>query len=160
MKMQLFLILLFYSLGVKAQIFDRETILSSGTDDSRINIIILPDGYTASEMTKFISDANELSNALFEESPYKEYIDFFNVYAIKVPSNESGASHPGTATDVSEPAHPVSTVDNYFGSTFDYYGIHRLLVATNSSAIYNVLANNFPNYVSFILYPCINQFLC
>lgn len=146
MKLQLFIILLFYSLGVKAQTFDRETIFSSGTDDSRINIIILPDGYTASEMTKFISDANELSNALFEESPYKEYIDFFNVYAIKVPSNESGASHPGTATDVSEPAHPVSTVDNYFGSTFDYYGIHRLLVATNSSSIYNVLANNFPNY--------------
>lgn len=145
MKLQL-LFLLVFSLGVKAQTFDKETILSSGTDESRINIVILPDGYTASEMTQFISDANELSNALFQESPYKEYIDFFNVYAIKVPSNESGASHPGTATDVTEPAHPVSTVDNYFGSTFDYYNIHRLLVATNSTAIYSVLANNFPNY--------------
>ena len=41
---------------------------------------------------------------------------------------------------------PVSVVNNYFGSTFDAFGIHRLLVAQNSSAITNVLANNFPSY--------------
>ncbi|MEM8908579.1 MAG: M64 family metallopeptidase, partial [Bacteroidota bacterium] len=31
-------------------------------------------------------------------------------------------------------------------STFDFAGIHRLVVATNNFAINNVLANNFPNY--------------
>jgi hypothetical protein len=68
-----------------------------------------------------------------------------------VPSNECGASHPATATDVYEPVHPVNTVDNYLGSTFDYFGINRLLVAVNSSAIANVLAINIPKYYQFII---------
>src|SRR5258708_7869266 len=42
----------------------------------------------------------------------------------------------------------VFNVDSviYFGSTFNYAGIDRLLVPVNSSHIYSVLANNFPQY--------------
>jgi hypothetical protein len=135
-----------------AQVFDIDTLWFSGQTNSRINLVIMGDGYQSSEFSQFVSDANNFTNALFLETPYKEYKNFFNVFAIKVPSNESGASHPGTATDVSEPAHPISIVDNYFGSTFDYFNIHRLLVATNTTAITNVLANNFPSYdQAFIL---------
>ena len=46
----------------------------------------------------------------------------------------------------------MSSVDNYFGSAFDAFGIHRLLVASNSVAVFNVLAQNFPTYdQAFIL---------
>jgi hypothetical protein len=128
-----------------SQVFDVETILQSGSNDSRINLVILSDGYQNTELNQFITDATNFSNVLFAETPYKEYKNYFNVHAIKVPSNESGASHPGTATDVSEPAHPVLSVDNYFESTFDAFGIHRLLVSNNSIAS-TVLANNFPIY--------------
>ncbi len=144
----LFLLVLFLLCNqlAKSQTFDVETIQSSGTIDKRINLVILGDGYKSNELTKFITDATNFTAALFAESPYKEYKDYFNVVAIKVPSNESGAIHPGTATDVTEPVHPVANVDNYFGSTFDFAGIHRLLVPTKSSAITSVLANNFPTY--------------
>ncbi|WP_103069667.1 T9SS type A sorting domain-containing protein [Aquimarina sediminis] len=140
------LFLILCSQMIFSQVFDQEVIFSSGAIEDRINIVILGDGYQSSELAKFITDASNMTNSLFSESPYKEYKEYFNVYAIKVPSNESGVTHPGTATDVTEPDHPVSSVDNYFGSTFDYYNIHRLLVATNQTAITTVLANNFPNY--------------
>ena len=129
-----------------SQVFDVDTLLYSGPSDERINIVILGDGYQLSEMDQFILDANDIKDAFVNETPYKEYQSHFNILAIKVPSNDSGADHPGTASDVSEPAHPVQDVDTYFGSTFDYAGIHRLIVATNSSAITSVLATNFPLY--------------
>lgn len=127
------------------QTFNVETIVQSGSNESRINLVILSDGYQTNELSQFITDATAFSNYLFSRSPYKEYKNYFNIHAIKVPSNQSGANHPGTASDVSEPVHPVLSVDNYFGSRFDAYGIHRLLVA-NSSTISTVLANNFPSY--------------
>lgn len=135
------------TLLVNAQVFDVETLLTSGATEKRINLVILSDGYQENELDKFITDANSFTTAFFKETPYKEYKNYFNVFAIKVPSNESGADHPGTATDVTEPgSHPVIDVDNYFGSTFDYYKIHRLLVPTNTTALTNVLATNFPEY--------------
>ncbi len=146
MKKLVTLLFLLNVLFTSAQVFDVETILSSGADDKRINIVILADGYQQAELGQFITDATNITNELFSQSPYAEYKNYFNVYAIKVPSNGSGADHPGTATDVNEPVFPVSDVDNYFGSTFDFANIHRLLVPVSNSAITNVLAANFPLY--------------
>jgi hypothetical protein len=133
-------------IGVLAQQFDMDTILFNGNPDAHINLVILGDGYTYSELPKFVEDASIFTTTYFNEIPFLNYSRYFNVFLIKVPSNESGASHPGTATDVAEPAHPVIAVDNYFGSTFDYANMHRLLVATKTSVISNVLADNFPDY--------------
>lgn len=146
MKKGLILALALLSQFSYAQVFDVDTILWSGASNNRINLVILGDGYQSSELSKFSTDAQAFTNKLFSQTPYKEYKNYFNVVIIKVPSNASGASHPGAATDVTEPSHPVSIVDNYFGSTFDAYNIHRLLVATKTAAIANVLASNFPSY--------------
>ncbi len=129
-----------------AQTFDIDTLQFNGAIEKHINLVILSDGYTVDELDQFVLDAKSFSNALFDETPFDEYANLFNVFIIKVPSNESGADHPGTATDVAEPVHPVIDVDNHFGSTFDFAGIHRLLVATNGANISAVLANNFPSY--------------
>lgn len=145
------LLLLLIGLVSNAQVFPVETIISNGQDDQRINFVILSDGYTGPQLSTFITDATNISNDVFNKSPFQEYAPFFNVYAVKVPSIESGADHPGTASDVSEPAHPVVDVQNYFGSTFDYFNIHRLLVPVNSSAVFNVLANSYAAYDQIIV---------
>jgi hypothetical protein len=145
-KALIFAISLCMGINSMAQVFDKDTILYNGNPDKRINLVILGDGYTSNELSKFVTDATSFTNAFFLELPYYYYKNYFNVIIIKVPSNQSGASHPATATDVTEPVFPAATVDNYFGSAFDYGGIHRLLVANKTSAISNVLANNFPNY--------------
>lgn len=145
-KTVMFAAALLIGINALAQQFEKETILYNGNSDKHINLVILSDGYTSTELSKFVTDATNFTTVFFNEIPFSNYKRYFNVFIIKVPSNESGASHPGTATDVTEPAHPVITVDNYFGSTFDFGNIHRLLVATKTSVITNVLAANFPNY--------------
>lgn len=131
---------------VHGQIFEVENIHSSGDTFKRINIAIVGDGYQEHEMGTFVIDATIFANALLNESPFKEYRNYFNISIIKVPSNESGASHPGTGADVAEPAHPIKFVDNYFGSSFDTYGSHRLLVPTKIHILHTVLAYNLPFY--------------
>jgi len=133
------------------QVFEVDTIQYTGDIDHRVNLVILGDGYQNHELSQFEIDARNFSETFFSNRPYTEYQQFFNVFAIKVPSNESGASHPGTATDVTEPAIPVIEVDNYFGSTFDYLEVHRLLVPVNTVAIRTVLANNFPTYNQVVI---------
>src|SRR5690606_15970478 len=121
-------IVLFFSLQcIHAQVFEVETIKMSGENDKRINLIILSEGYQAYELTQFRTDAINFTNAMFNESPFKEYTNYFNVHIIKVPSNENGADHPGTATDVTEPASPLQMVDTYFNATYDSFGNHRRL---------------------------------
>lgn len=151
MKNSWLLVLMFLCAKAGAQTYVMDTLLWNGPADARINVVILGDGYQDAELTQFVEDARQFSAALFKSSPYKEYASYFNIVAIRVPSKESGASHPGTATDVTEPAHPVSTVNNFFGSTFDAFNIHRLLVVGKSSAVFTVLANQFPNYDQIIM---------
>tara|TARA_R110002050_G_scaffold300769_1_gene472398 strand:+ start:28512 stop:29951 length:1440 start_codon:yes stop_codon:yes gene_type:complete len=157
MKYIFYIVFLISLQSVSAQIFDKVTIKEPepGNNDKRINLVILSEGYQESELDKFITDATDFTNDMFSQSPFSEYSNYFNVYAIKVPSNESGADHPGTATNVAEPHNiPISSVDTYFNATFDAWGYHRFLYygidyadATSADAkINSVLASNFPTY--------------
>lgn len=129
-----------------AQTFPTESLLNNGDRSKLINIVVLGDGYTAAQLDQFKADAQNITNYLFSVTPFKEYKNYFNVDIVKVPSNQSGAKHPATATDVNEPVIPAANPDNYFGSTFDFGNIHRLLVPTKYAAISSVLASNFPDY--------------
>ncbi|WP_460218243.1 T9SS type A sorting domain-containing protein [Psychroserpens sp. MEBiC05023] len=135
-----------YYTNTFAQTFEVQNIKYAGDIDKRINIVILGDGYQESEFDKFETDAITITDYFFTQSPYSEYSNYFNAYIIKVPSNESGASHSGTAADESNYNLPISEVDNYFGSSFDNFGIHRALYTPNSALVNTVLANNFPIY--------------
>jgi len=119
-----------------AQQFEVETIQMNGSKDKLINLVVLGDGYTQSQLNQFVNDARNTTNAFFAEPPFSYYKNYFNVFAIKVPSNVSGAAN--------DPSH---LIDNYFGSTYNYYyGIERLLYPTHLSKVMTVLANNFPEY--------------
>lgn len=141
------LVSLLMSISVKSQTYTIDTVLYNGDPNKFINIVYLGDGYQTNELSSFFTNAINSSNYLLTISPFAQYKNYFNVFAIKVNSTESGADHPRTATDCPPAStHPLLTVDTYFNSTFDYYSIHRLLVATKNSAAYNVLINNFPLY--------------
>ena len=106
------LILCFLAVHCTAQKFESDTLIYQGDPSIYINYVILADGYTENEQNKFISDASSFIDELFRQSPYKEYKNFFNVIAVKSISVESGANHPGNATDVSEPVFPIDSVNN------------------------------------------------
>ena len=120
---------------IYSQTFQVDTIQYQGDTDYYINLVMLGDGFLDSELATFRAYAEDYLNLLFTVDPYSRYRNFFNTFSISVPSNEQGA-----ALD------PGSLIDNYFGSTFNFAGIERLLVPTNNSAVTNVLANNLPEY--------------
>lgn len=131
--------------AIHAQTFEVDTILRNGSVSDRINLVFLGDGYTAGEQEKFITDVNEILDEMFSQEPFKQYKSYFNAYAVQVISVESGANHPKNTAD-SDCTTPVAVVNNYFGSTFDYQGIHRLLYPTNISNVINILSTHFPLY--------------
>jgi hypothetical protein len=148
---RLFLLIICISLlakGTSAQVFTVDTLVNNGNKYNRINLVFMGDGYTATQQTKFVSDVNGIVDKLFQTFPFTQYKQFFNVYAIHVISADSGASHPGTASDCNteDPSVPISTASTYFSSSFDYGGVHRLLYCSYTNAINNVLQTNFPLY--------------
>lgn len=145
-KLILSALLLVFGVICSAQVFPVNTLVQHGPDSNRINMVVLPDGFTAAEIPGFLTATQTITDYVFSQPPFQEYRNFFNVYTISVPSVQSGASHPGTATDITEPITPVTVVNNYFNSSFDVGGLHRLVVPLNSQAIYSVLNDNFPTY--------------
>ncbi|HLP38029.1 M64 family metallopeptidase [Lacibacter sp.] len=141
------IIFLFLSSTATAQVFTVDTISKTGPLEKRINLVYLADGYTAGEQAKFINDVISINDKLFNTVPIKEYKNYFNVFAIRVISIESGVKHPITASDCPSAAtHPQSNPNNYFGTTFDAGNIHRLVVPSSYANINSVLATNFPLY--------------
>ncbi|QNH61102.1 M64 family metallopeptidase [Hymenobacter sediminicola] len=140
------LLLLLLAAGANAQSFPVDTLVKTGPLDRRINLVFLSDGYQASELARFRTDVDRIVATMFTQTPFREYQAYFNVFAVRVPSAQSGASHPRTAPDCTSSTLPVAVVNNYFGSSFDQGGIHRLLVPRNQSAVASVLAASFPLY--------------
>ena len=144
-KIVLSLSIFFFSLSSFAQYtYVVDTILNNGPKSNRINLVFLGDGYTTAQQTQFLTDVNNVLTPFFNTSPLKEYKNFFNVYAVRVISSQSGAKHPNNASDCSTaiPNVPVSNPNNLLGGTFDYGGTHRLLYCPNTAIISQILSTN------------------
>ncbi len=98
-------------------------ILNNGPSSNRINVVFFPDGYTESQLPKFLNtDVYLMMNSFFNNLPFNEYKSFYNVYVISVASNESGSDHPSSGI----------YRDTYFSSTFETAGIARLLTLSGN----------------------------
>ncbi|MDR0544995.1 MAG: IgA Peptidase M64 [Odoribacteraceae bacterium] len=78
----------------RRRVYPTREILSSGSPARSVDIVLLPDGYTAEEMEKFLADSREFTRGLFSFSPYREHQQAFNVRAVLAPSEESGTDNP------------------------------------------------------------------
>lgn len=72
-------------------------LMLNGDPQTKVDLLILGDGYTAREMDKFRADAARMSEALFSHEPFLARKADFNVRLIGTPAGESGVSrpHPG-----------------------------------------------------------------
>lgn len=75
--------------------FPLHVIHKAGDDKENFVIVIMGDGYTLEEQDKFLQDAAEKARGMLTWSPYKEYSDRINIYAVQAVSNESGISEYG-----------------------------------------------------------------
>ena len=69
-------------------------LFENGPPSEKVDLLILGEGYTADELDKFRRDARRLTEALFEEEPFRSRRGDFNVRGIDLPSAESGVSRP------------------------------------------------------------------
>lgn len=135
-----------------SQVFETIPIIENGSRDKRINMVVLGDGFTDAQQADFVTNATTLVNYIFSKAPFAQYKNYFNVYAIKVISAESGVKHPGTAVDVTEPVFAVSNPNNFLGTSFDVGGTHRCVYSNTTNKVTQVLASNVPDFdVAFIL---------
>jgi hypothetical protein len=75
--------------------FEYKKVLDSGDPKSKVDIVIIPDGYAKEDMEKFSSDVQRFMGYFFACSPYKENKNNFNIWAIDAISQESGTDIPG-----------------------------------------------------------------
>ncbi len=106
-------------------------ILYNGDSANKVDIVIIPDGYTKDEMNDFKADCEKFVKDFFSVSPLKENKDKFNIWAVLAPSEQSG-------TDI--PAKHIwkKTLLNTSFYTFDE---ERYLMTEDNKMVRNVAAN-------------------
>ncbi|MDB5038505.1 MAG: hypothetical protein JWQ35_2033 [Bacteriovoracaceae bacterium] len=112
-----------------------KTIIQQGPPKNRINLTIVGDGYTNDEKDKFFQDAGRISQDLFKAQAFSSYLPLFNIFAVFVPSNDSGISD-------------LEKKDTAFGLYRSPPGSKRAIMPGNTAAIERALsvapATDFP----------------
>ncbi len=103
----------------------------SGDPSTKLDLLILGDGYTARERTKFERDARRLVNVLFATSPFKARQRDINVWGLCPPAAESGISRP------SQGIHRRSPI----GTTYDAFDSERYVLTFENKAFRDIAAN-------------------
>lgn len=67
----------------------------NGRPEHHIDLVLIPEGYSANEKDKFITACQNFAKEFFSYSPYKEQESRFNIRAVWAPSRESGVTLPG-----------------------------------------------------------------
>lgn len=70
-------------------------IVDGGDQRNRIDVVFMGDGYTATERAQFFDDMERLTKEMFEGATFRSYLPLFNIWAVHVPSVESGIGYTG-----------------------------------------------------------------
>lgn len=119
---------IFVDTSKPAQAYPLIEIQKSGDPATKVDFLILGDGYIASELKKFESDARRLTELLFATSPFKERRKEFNVWGLCPAAAESGISRPSTGIHRQSP----------IGTTYDAFGSERYVLTFDNRALRQV----------------------
>ena len=102
----------------------------NGEPANKVDVLLLGDGYTAAERSKFERDARRMIEILFATSPFKERRRDFNVWGLVPAAADSGISRPSTGVHLASP----------IGATYDAFGSERYVLTFNNRAMREVAA--------------------
>ena len=103
----------------------------SGDPATKIDLLILGDGYTARERAKFERDARRLTATLLATSPFQERKQDINVWGLSPAAAQSGISRP------SQHIYRKSPV----GATYDAFDSERYVLTFENKAFRDLAAN-------------------
>jgi len=99
-----------------------------GEPATKVDLLILGDGYTTAERTKFEQDARRFTEILFAASPFHEYRKNFNVWGLCPAAEESGVSRPSGGVHRRSP----------LGATYDTFDTERYMLTSENRALRDV----------------------
>src|SRR5262249_52730458 len=105
-------------------------VVEDGDPRDKVDLLLLGDGYTSSEMEKWHRDARRLAELLFAVSPFKEHRGDFNVWAIDTPAELSGVSRPSDQVYRRTP----------LGATYDAFGSERYVLSFDNRRVREIAA--------------------
>ncbi|MBN3036671.1 MAG: hypothetical protein JW861_13885 [Bacteroidales bacterium] len=70
------------------------TYMENGPPETKVDILILGDGYTQGEMEKYHDDIERLTGELFKVEPFMSRRSDFNIRAVETPADISGVNRP------------------------------------------------------------------
>ncbi|MFQ5718358.1 MAG: IgA Peptidase M64 [Acidobacteriota bacterium] len=102
-----------------------EALIENGPPATKVDLVIVADGYTARQMPKFRADAARLVRALFAEPPFSERRSDFNVWLLPLPVAVAGISRPQVGR----------FRRNRLGTTFNIFDSERYLLTLDDRAL-------------------------
>jgi len=99
-----------------------------GDPATKVDLLVLGDGYTAAERGKFEQDARRFMEALFSTSPFRERQKDFNVWGLCPVAEESGVSRPSSGIYRRSPV----------GASYDTFGTERYVLTMENRALRDV----------------------
>ena len=97
-----------------------------GDPATKVDLLLLGDGYTGREVGKFQADARRLIGVLFSTSPFKDHRADFNVWGLCPPAMQTGISRPSTG------------IYRDSISTYDAFGSERYILAFDNQRLRKV----------------------
>ena len=101
------------------------TLQKMGEPETKVDLLILGDGYTASERGKFEQDARRATEILFSRPPFREHRQDFNVWGLCPPAQEPGISRPSAGVYHHSP----------LGTSYDTFDSERYILTTENRAL-------------------------
>jgi hypothetical protein len=102
-----------------------------GDPASKVDLLLMGDGYTAEEHDEFIARARELTDILFATSPFRERKGDFNVWAIAPPAARPGVSRPSTGLFRDSP----------IGATYDSFRSERYILTFDNKSMRRIASS-------------------
>lgn len=120
----------FISKGLKLK-YNTFKVLNTGNSAQKLDIVIIPDGYTKGEMKQFHKDCEKVVGWFLHARPFSENKDKINIWGVEAISEDRGTDLPGENIW-------KNTLLNTNFYTFDS---ERYLTTSHNKAVRNVAAN-------------------
>ncbi|MBN1884835.1 MAG: peptidase M64 [Candidatus Krumholzibacteriota bacterium] len=110
--------------------FKVRTVQETGPPGSRVDLLILGDGYRRDQLHKLRGDVERFVGAFFDTEPFRSRRKDFNVRYVECVSEDSGVDDPRAGKYVS----------NILGLSFNSLGIDRYMISTHNRTIRDIAA--------------------
>lgn len=129
---------------IKENIYDPEVVIFKPYDNSTphtsLDVVILGEGYTKSEIVKFKNDTKKFADILRNHPPFNHFKSKINVYGILKPSLETGSDEPRAGI----------YKNTSLNTTFNSMGSERYLLTEDNKSLRDV-AGHVPYDAVFII---------